>query len=696
MGRKHAERLAAATGVAVAALLAGSHVAAGDPPDRFGGMVRGEVFHRHVDGVTDDLLSAGLGADGLLEPAPPDFADPLDPTPEDIRRRTIHTNYRALVDMAPAGGYATLYGPDVNLDGTPVEGDGLIAGHEYLAVIKGKGVSDDLSAMVQIPDGFSTEAPCIVTAPSSGSRGVYGAIATAGEWGLKKGCAVVHVDKGTGTGGHDLSRDAVHTVRGEHVRADAAAEPVTFEAPLSERGREAFAAGHPDRWAFKHAHSKDNSEQHWGRDVLRSVEFAFAVLDRHFGGGITPESTLVIASSVSNGGGASLRAAELDRRGLIDGVAVSEPNVQPVYDPSFAIRQGDGPDVTAHSRPLLDYTTLLNVYQPCASAAAELSGAPLNLAASPERCAALRERGLLSADDLQAQASEAQAVVNAYGILPEQNFLQPAHHFLYVPQSISVTYANAYGRFGVEDSLCGYGMAAVDANGAPAPLAPAAAEALFAVSNGIPPTGGVQLINERAFPAPAEDRASTPDQNLEGALCLRSLWLGTQPGTGEALSGRDLGHHERVRAGIEKVRAGADLNGKPVVIVHGRADAILPPNHTSRPYYALAAKSGADGASVRYYEVTSAQHLDALNGIAGFDARYIPLHYYYFQALDLMWDHLSTGASLPPSQVVRPVPRGPGAPAAPPITEENLPPIASEPAEADLIRFDGAVLSVPE
>ena len=64
-----------------------------------------------------------------------------------------------------------------------------------------------------------------------------------------------------------------------------------------------------------------------------------------------------------------------------------------------------------------------------------------------------------------------------------------------------------------------------------------------------------------------------------------------------------------------------------------------------------------------------------------------------FQALDLMWDHLVNGASLPPSQVVRTVPRGPGAPA---IGPANLPPIRREAAEDALIRFDGTELSIPE
>src|SRR5438105_8659088 len=54
--------------------------------------------------------------------------------------------------------------------------------------------------MVQVPANFDKANPCIVTATSSGSRGVYGAIATAGEWGLKHKCAVAYTDKGTGNG----------------------------------------------------------------------------------------------------------------------------------------------------------------------------------------------------------------------------------------------------------------------------------------------------------------------------------------------------------------------------------------------------------------------------------------------------------------------------------------------------------------
>jgi hypothetical protein len=42
--------------------------------------------------------------------------------------------------------------------------------------------------------------------------------------------------------------------------------------------------------------------------------------------------------------------------------------------------------------------------------------------------------------------------------------------------------------------------------------------------------------------------------------------------------------------------------------------------------------------------------------IPGFDTHFIPVHYYYLQALNLMWHHLQDGTPLPPSQVIRTVP----------------------------------------
>jgi len=412
--------------------------------------------------------------------------------------------------------------------------------------------------------------------------------------------------------------------------------------------------------------------------VLDSIEVAFAILNSHHAGSNgrrhTPDNTVVIASGVSNGGGAALRAAEMDRSGLIDGIAVSEPNVTPVFDPSFTIRQGGQPPLSLHSRPLFDTITLVNLYASCAALA--VPDAPMSAGASAGRCEGLSRNGLLKSAGVPAQAAEAQAVIESYGILADQNYLQPAYGTLFVPQSIAVTYANAYARAGVERNLCDYSFAYAG-KGVPAPLPPDAAADLFATGNGIPPTGKVVLINNNAPGGPREDRSSTPDQNLPGALCLREL--ATRPSA-------------VFRDSLDAIRATGALRGKPVVIVNGRADGIIPPNHASRPYYAVAQKKAGAG-NVRYYEVTNATHLDAFNAFPGFDARYVPLHHYYFQALDLMWDHLVNGAPLPPAQVVHTVPRGPRAPA---IRPANLPPIRQDAAEASLVRFTGMELTIPE
>lgn len=656
------------------------------------GFVAGPVAIKSYDGIGDDLLTAGLGAAGLAGAAPA-VSDP--PTAAELRRLAIYNNYRALVDMTPGGGYGTLYGPAVG-----VGGEGKIAGKEYLAFARGRGGDQNITLLVQIPASFDPRRACIVSGPSSGSRGVYGAIATSGEWGLKKGCAVAYTDKGTGIGAHDLSRDRVGLIDGTRTDATTAGRRSTFTARLTEAEKAAFNAAYPNRFAWKHAHSQRHPERDWGQHVLQALEFALWALNVEHGRrhpGRPPRfnwaNTLVIASSVSNGGGASLLAAEQARAGIIDGIAVSEPNVNPRFDGRFVIRQGDGPALARHSRPLYDYITLVNLYQGCANRDPALATAPLNLvpaALGDARCQSLKEAGLLTADTVEAQAEEAQARINAYGILAEQNIVQPSHWFANVPQGVAVTYANAYARASVLDRLCGYSFAATDPAFpfGPVPLAAAAEAVLFGTGNGIPPTGGVGLVNDDSLGGPANNLVSVSprfgraDQNAQGALCLRGLLTGGPPPLAP-----------RLRQGIAQILATGRLGGVPTIIVTGRADAILPPNHASRPYYALSLLADGRRARIRYYEVTNAQHLDAFNAFPGFNERFVPLHHYFIQALDLMWAYLTTGAALPPSQLVRTTPRGAGAP---PIALANLPAIAASPPAADRITFDGRVLRIPQ
>ena len=102
----------------------------------------------------------------------------------------------------------------------------------------------------------------------------------------------------------------------------------------------------------------------------------------------------------------------------------------------------------------------------------------------------------------------------------------------------------------------------------------------------------------------------------------------------------------------------------PAMFVTGRNDDILPPNFTSRAYFGLNNVVDGSISQLRYYEVTNAQHLDAFNAFPRLQRdKYIPLHRYFIQAMDLMYAHLRNGAALPPSQVVHTMPRGPGAPA---------------------------------
>jgi hydroxybutyrate-dimer hydrolase len=385
-----------------------------------GGM---KIIHTAYDGVSNDLLTAGLGKTGLGSATAPGFADPLHPTAEELRRSAIYNNYRALIDPTPGGGYGTLYGPNVKADGTVTTSEGLIAGDEYIAYEHGRG---RVTMMVQVPASFDPVNSCIITAPSSGSRGVYGAIATAGEWGLKHGCAVAYTDKGSGTGAHDLQNNTVNLTRGERADAASADDNANFIASISDSQRAAFNAATPNRFAFKHAHSQVNPEKDWGRNVLRSIEFAFDVLNDKFRGrgmSITKRNTIVIASSVSNGGGASVRAVEQDEDHLIDGIAVGEPNVNPRFTSKFSIVQGSGTPLFAHSQPLMNYITLVNVFQGCADLAPANAAAALNFAPSPARCADLHAKGLIAATVLADQANEAQKIINDFGILPEQNLV---------------------------------------------------------------------------------------------------------------------------------------------------------------------------------------------------------------------------------------------------------------------------------
>jgi hydroxybutyrate-dimer hydrolase len=566
----------------LAALLAGCGSGAGEDRNTKPAYL-GPISVGVYDGGNDDLLTAGLGKTGLGGAAPQPV-DPLNPTAAELRRIAIYNNYRAILDISPAGGYGTLYGPNVDARGVVTTGEGKIAGTEFIAYSDDGSGRHNVTMMVQVPASFNPASPCIVTGTSSGSRGVYGAIGSSGEWGLKNGCAVAYTDKGTGSGMHDLQNNTVHLQNGLRADAAAAGNASNFTAALSPAERTAFNAATPNRFAVKHAHSQQNSEKDWGRFTLQAVEFAYFVLNERYGAPsrdgvsrlrtLNPSNTIVIASSVSNGAGAALAAAELDTQGLISGVAVAEPQVQLVPDARLSVRRGNS-TLAGTGRPLYDYITLANLLQPCAALALARHqclqhhqpghrGEPLRRAQGPgpgqrqhpgraggQRHGGAASRGLAARK--QRPAGFALFLCHAAGGADLCQCLRPR---------------------GVQDNLCGYSFAATAPATAPVPNVPVPASAAalatsFGTGNGVPPTAGVNIVNNASLGGPLLDAASisagnVQDYNSAGALCLRALVAGNSPA---AL---------RVREGIQPVLRTANLQGKPALIVHGRSDTLVP------------------------------------------------------------------------------------------------------------------------
>ncbi|SAL74862.1 exported hydrolase [Caballeronia peredens] len=667
----------------------------GTPTNTLPNFVSGAVNTQTYDGVSDDLLTAGLGKTGLASATSPSISNPAAPTAAELRRLAIYSNYRALVDMSTNGGYGRFWGPNVDLNGGDTLGEGKIAGKEYIAYADDGSGTQNVSLLVQIPASFNPDQPCIVTATSSGSRGVYGAISAAGEWGLKRGCAVAYTDKGTGNGGHELATNLVTMIDGTLANASLAGTKAIFKANASASALSSFNSAFPNRYAFKHAHSQQNPEKDWGKNTLQAIQFAYWALNDMFGAvsGSTHQvrynkgSITTIAASVSNGGGASLAAAEQDTDGWITAVVVGEPQINLNLPSQVSVRQGGVP-VGSFGRPLADYTTLANLLQPCAALAPAAAGAPY-LTALPvattnairtARCATLAANGLISAGNTVAQANDALNQLHQAGYETDSDTLHAPMWDSQAVPAVAVTYADAYMQASVLDNLCNFSFGTTSAAGA-AGVTPLVSPmlTLFGNGNGVPPTNGVNLVYNSGATGAADHRLATPDASYAGAACLRSLWTNGNP---------------TMVGSVNAIRVNGNLRGKPAIIVQGRADALVPINHASRPYLGANRVAEGNNSQLSLYEITNGQHFDAFLSVAGFDTRFIPVHYYNIQALNLMWNHLKNNAPLPPSQVVRTVARGGTAGSAPALSTANLPAIASDPG-ANAISVAGGIVSVP-
>lgn len=670
--------------------------------------------------ATQDLLTGGLGKTGIGAAAAPAYADPLAPTALELRRNALYGNYRGLVDYTPGGGYGVLYGPNVDIAGVATANEGLIPGREYVATYDdGSGKKRTVIA-VQIPDSFSATAPCVVLGPSSGSRGVYGALATASDWGLKHGCAVALVDAGKGVGLYDPTDDTVNKIDGTRATRAAAGPLSQFAADITDAARAAYNAMFPNRLALKQVQSQQNPEKDWGIDTLAAARYAFFALNDRYGTAtdavpFTKGNTLVIAGSASNGGAAVLHAAEQDTGGLIDGVVAAEPVTEMPTTTGYGIQFG-GVAVSGYGKTLADFTTYGNVYQPCAALAAPAALAEISVfnylgltaqtGKAANRCAALAAKGLVAGADLAAQSLDALNKLRGYGWTTLNDQMHNAHYALGNGPILSAMYPWSYGRFPLDANVCNTSFAQVDSTGAPVPVSAAAKAQSFAIGNGTANGTPATVVYDnsvggaRSWPLAVSPSTGMQDFGLDNALCQRALVTGVDE-TGVALTASatstrpTLAQSNAVRAGIAEVLLSGDLRRKPTIVVAGRSDALVPVNNNARAYVAYNhVKEGAQS-RVRYVEVTNAQHFDAFNPFSGFDTRYVPLHLYFVRSMDAMYATLRSGATLPPSQVVRATPRGGVPGAAPAITPANVPPISAAPAVGDQIGFTGTSIAIP-
>ena len=586
-----------------------------------------------VDGVSDDLVSAGLSLDQLRTKLAP-AGDMENPSKVELRRAAYHQNFQSLLALADQDGYGRLYAQAMFTNT-------FIAGTEYTLPVRYSDHSIAAMLMVQVPSSFNPQNPCMVITASSGSRGIYGAAGVVGAWALHKGCAVASTDKGTGTGFHWLTENLAQTSSGL-VKSQADTDN-HFAAKASPELKD-FSLKLPHRVATKHAHGGRKIESQWGSFVLEATQLGFYILNKHHreqtqAEFFTRANTLTLGAAISNGGAAVLHAAELDTEGWLDGVVVSEPNVFLPRDFSYLLN-GQNQATSALPQRAIEYA----IYGPCASLAAQVQS-PLSAMQLPyfsthfvNRCQQLTERGLIEGDNQAEQASAALLKMQQLGLAAEAEPLLMTSSAIGLWESIAVNYTNSYLGLSVEDHLCQLSYGYTDQLGQPAATPNQVIKHLFATSSGIIPNGGLQIINDNALDGPrslffSKNADGQFDYGLDNLLCLQKA--ATSPAFTEQ---------------VDQLAFTGNLHKRPTLIVQGGSDNLIQPNQHSRAYVDLNFRAEGKHSQLRYIEVSSGQHFDAFLNYPPLRTYYTPLHGYFEQALDLMFNHFQDNGPLPPSQ----------------------------------------------
>ncbi len=168
----------------------------------------------------------------------------------------------------------------------------------------------------------------------------------------------------------------------------------------------------------------------------------------------------------------------------------------------------------------------------------------------------------------------------AAGWQPESNLLHASHYTFGIAAGRRRPTPMPTGASASPTTSAAIPTPATDAAGKPTALAPAALAQIFGTFNGVPPTRRHQHHQQpesgRTAARSGVDHRRRPgalDYNVDGAICHRNLWTGTDANAA------------RVQAGVAETLRTANLHGKPAIIVAGRADAQVPVNFNARPYF---------------------------------------------------------------------------------------------------------------
>ncbi|OTQ65012.1 D-(-)-3-hydroxybutyrate oligomer hydrolase, partial [Gilliamella apis] len=463
------------------------------------------------------------------------------------------------------------------------------------------------------------------------------------------------------------------------------------------KNREIFIENNPNRYAVKQLHSKQNPEHNWGKYILNSIEFALYEINDRFSATNTrdfnADNTLILIYGAEDGASAALKAGELDKNGIIDGIVAVNPQIQPNPDITSLSIQNKTSARSLKYNSIPDYATLAALYIPCAIPAIEPNKSDnyvpyaLKYLYSQNRCNALKKAKLLTTGT----PKEALDKLHAYGWRPEMEIQLP---YFYYKESIAFPYQyiSSYGRFDVTENMCDYSVASTQQDrlynfGEVMPLKEVNFSEIWSLSNGHLPiwadkdVTAIDLVVNKDIVSPRRAWYSSSeienqiDYGIKGAICLR-----------EKIT------EKRVIDGLKQVQATGNLNKIKTFIVHGQNNVKQLIDHTSRPYVALNSAVEGKESQLRYIEVENASYLD---GKSPFDNTLLAIDYYGEDAIEWLWANLTNNTTLPESQIIRTKPRGGRIGQAPQATIENLVPITQKPDINNLIILEDKKIALP-